>query len=171
MEKGTSWRTRPSVCRQNKQQYEQKAEEYQQDLNILSDTFDNEEVQNNLKQDKIQNLRLLEQHGVTVDKINSVYHLSQLKFSQGQYEPAASMLNQFLLLSTNNSLNLSALWGKFACDLLTLEVTAAVEDQQGLREIVDQRGFSDPLTQLHNRACIIHWSLFCSAAVISIKKA
>lgn len=150
----------PASVAKNKQQYEQKAEEYQQDLNILSDTFDNEEVQNNLKQDKIQNLRLLEQHGVTVDKINSVYHLSQLKFSQGQYEPAASMLNQFLLLSTNNSLNLSALWGKFACDLLTLEVTAAVEDQQGLREIVDQRGFSDPLTQLHNRACIIHWSLF-----------
>lgn len=150
----------PTSVPKNKQQYEQKAEEYQQDLNVLSDTFDNEEVQNNLKQDKVQNLRLLEQHGVTVDKINSIYHLSQLKFSQGQYEPAAGMLNQFLLLSTNNSLNLSALWGKFACDLLTLDATAAVEDQQALREIVDQRGFSDPLTQLHNRAWIIHWSLF-----------
>lgn len=113
----------PEFVTKKKEEYKQKAEQYQKDLNILSDTFDNEEVQNNLKQDKVQNLLLLEKHGVTVDTINSVYHLCQLNFSQGQYETASSMLNQFILLSTDNSLNTSAIWGKFACDLLTLNLT------------------------------------------------
>lgn len=150
----------PEFVTKKKEEYKQKAEQYQKDLNILSDTFDNEEVQNNLKQDKVQNLLLLEKHGVTVDTINSVYHLCQLNFSQGQYETASSMLNQFILLSTDNSLNTSAIWGKFACDLLTLNLTPAVDGQQALRDIVDQRGFANPITQLHNRTWIIHWSLF-----------
>lgn len=150
----------PSIVSEKKEEYKQMAEKYQADLDTLSNTFDKQEVQDNLKQDKVQNLRLLSTYGVTVDIINSVYRLSQLNFNQGQYETAAQMLNQFILLSTDNSLNTSALWGKFACDLLTLNLSASVDGQQALRDIVDQRNFADPLTQLHNRTWIIHWSLF-----------
>lgn len=150
----------PESVAAKKQELKEKVEKYQKDLNVVSDTFDKEEVQENLKQDKVQNLRLLEKYGATVEHINSIYHLGQLNFSQGQYEDASSMLNQFLLLSTDNSLNTSAAWGKFACDLLTLNLDSSLDGQQALRDIVDQRSFADPLTQLHNRTWIIHWSLF-----------
>ncbi|VVT58616.1 uncharacterized protein SAPINGB_P006298 [Magnusiomyces paraingens] len=133
---------------------------YERDLTTVSEAFENPEVQANLKADKVQNLRMLEKYNITVDLINSFYFFGKANFSCGDYAAASRKLHQFLLLSTDAKLIASAHWGKFASDLLAGETEAALEDQQSLRDIVDQRSFADPLTQLHNRTWIIHWSLF-----------
>lgn len=138
----------------------EKVAKYQHDIDIVSKAFENPEVQANLKEDKVANLRMLEKYGVTVDIINSLYHFGQYKYSCGEYEAASRTLTQFQLLSTDTALNLSATWGQFACDLLNDDMSSALEKQQILREAIDQRSVSNPLTQLHNRTWIIHWSLF-----------
>ncbi len=118
------------------------------------------EVQDNLKQDKVQNLRMFESHNITAEDINNLYYLGQLKFSTGEYRSASEMLDQFRIISTDNQLIQSATWGKFAIEIIGMNVDAVTEEMQKLRDIIDQRTFSDPLNQLHNRTWIIHWSLF-----------
>lgn len=129
-------------------------------LGKFFEVLENPEVQSNLKQDKVQNLRMLESYNVTVEDINSLYHYGQLKFSCGEYQTASDMLDQFRILSTDNQLILSATWGKFAIEILNQNIDSVMEELQKIRDTVDQRSFADPLTQLHNRTWIIHWLLF-----------
>lgn len=129
-------------------------------LGKFFEVLENPEVQANLKQDKVQNLRMLESHNVTVDDINSLYHYGQLKFSCGEYQTASNMLDQFRILSTDNQLILSATWGRLAIEIIGMQVESVMEELQKIRDTVDQRSFGDSLIQLHNRTWVIHWSLF-----------
>jgi translation initiation factor 3 subunit E len=57
--------------------------------------------------------------------------------------------------------DISALWGKFACDiLLGRDWEAAFEDLNALREFIDNQENVSPLQQLQQRTWLIHWSLF-----------
>lgn len=55
---------------------------------------------------------------------------------------------------------MSALWGKLAAEILTLNWDSALDDLNKLKEHIDQRSFSSHLEQLQQRNWIIHWSLF-----------
>lgn len=129
-------------------------------LGRFFEVLEDPEVQANLKQDKVQNLRMFESHNITEEDINNLYHYGQLKFSCGEYQTASDMLDQFRILSTDNQLIQSATWGKFAIEIIGQQVESVMEELQKIRDTVDQRTFADPLTQLHNRTWIIHWSLF-----------
>ena len=55
---------------------------------------------------------------------------------------------------------MSALWGKFAADILMQEWDEAQEDMTRLKEIIDSKMASNPLGQLTQRTWLAHWSLF-----------
>ena len=55
---------------------------------------------------------------------------------------------------------MSALWGKFAADILMQEWEEAQEDMTRLKELIDSKMGGDPLAQLTQRTWLAHWSLF-----------
>lgn len=150
----------PIEFAQRKEVLLERMAQLESNLGRFFEVLENPEVQANFKQDKVQNLRMLELHNVTSEDINNLYYYGQLKFSCGEYPAAADMLDQFRILSTDNQLILSATWGKFAIEIIGMQTESVLEELQKIRDIVDQRSFADPLTQLHNRTWIIHWSLF-----------
>lgn len=150
----------PSEFAQRKEALLDQMAKLETSLGKFFEVLEDPEVQANLKQDKVQNLRMFESHNITSEDINNLYHYGQLKFSCGEYQTAADMLDQFRILSTDKQLILSATWGKFAIEIIGMQADSVMEELQKIRDTVDQRSFADPLTQLHNRTWIIHWSLF-----------
>lgn len=151
----------PQELLQEKQSVLDTLAKFEESTSKVMDVLENPEVINNLKQDKIQNLQLLEtKYNVTIGMINDLYKYGQFQYNCGKYQSASDILYHFRVLSTDSSLIASATWGKFAADILSLQWDAVMEELQKLRDIVDQRSFADPLTQLHHRTWIIHWSLF-----------
>jgi translation initiation factor 3 subunit E len=61
---------------------------------------------------------------------------------------------------SDNGKDLSALWGKFACDILLNRWDVALEDVTSLRELIESNQSGSPVFQLQERAWLIHWSLF-----------
>ncbi|KAH3686722.1 hypothetical protein WICPIJ_002302 [Wickerhamomyces pijperi] len=132
-------------------------EETKEILSVLA----NQEVQDHLKQDKSLNKEFLEtEHGITEAKINKLLEFGQFQYNRGDYTMASDLLSNFRILSTNQESVISATWGKLAADILRVDWEQALKELTKLREVVDSRSFSDPLTQLHNRTWVIHWSLF-----------
>ncbi len=133
--------------------------ETQKTLEILT----KQEVISNLKQDKSYNLKFLEkEYEIKSENIDALYEFGQFQYNCGNYGPAADLLSNFRVLSANSDLNASATWGKLASEILLVNWDAALDELQKLRDIIDTRSvsFADPLTQLHQRTWIIHWSLF-----------
>jgi translation initiation factor 3 subunit E len=64
------------------------------------------------------------------------------------------------LLSNNQEKNLSALWGKFAAEILMQRWEAALADMKTLQGIIDSKVNTAPLVLLQQRTWLIHWSLF-----------
>lgn len=136
-------------------------EQWEQSSKKVMSIFADEEVRNNLKQDKLANLQYLEStHNITSENIVELYKFGQYQYSCGNYQAAADYLYHVRVLSTDSQLVMSATWGKCACDILTMQWDAALEELQKLRDTVDQRSFGDSLAQLHQRTWVIHWSLF-----------
>ncbi|CDK24282.1 unnamed protein product [Kuraishia capsulata CBS 1993] len=132
-------------------------EKTKETLNVLAQ----QSVQEHLKQDKEYNRQFLEkEHGITEEKVLELYEFGQLQYNRGDYMMASDLLNNFRVLSTNSDLNISATWGRLASEIISLEWDTALEELVKLRELIDSRSFSDPLTQLHHRTWVIHWSLF-----------
>lgn len=100
---------------------------------------------------------------VTNDQIELLYKFGQFQYSIGNYGGASDYLYHFRVLSTDSQLVLSAMWGKLASDILEGSWDAALEELNGLREHIDQRGSSGPggpLVALQQRTWWLHWSLF-----------
>lgn len=150
-------------------------ERLQQEAQAVLNVIENPEVAQSLRQDKNQNLLYLKEHyNVTLEQINALYTFGQFQYSYGNYSGAADYLYHFRVLSTDNDLNISAHWGKLACDILTGKWDIALEELNSLREAIDSRAPSvsaivsapstsstDPaLSQLHSRTWLLHWSLF-----------
>lgn len=55
---------------------------------------------------------------------------------------------------------MSALWGKFAADILMQDWEEANEDLNRLKEAIDSKAGGSPLAQLQQRTWLAHWSLF-----------
>ncbi|CAD6906889.1 unnamed protein product [Tilletia controversa] len=117
-----------------------------------------------LKQDKAQNLKLLEEnYKLTVDQINALYRYGQFHFSCGNYGEASSYLYHFRVLSIDPALTLSSHWGKLAADTLSGEWDRALEELKLLQEHIDQRASNargDNEVLLQKRTWLLHWSLF-----------
>lgn len=106
-----------------------------------------------------------------------MYTFGQFQYTIGNYSGTADYLYHFRVLSTDADLNLSAHWGKLACDILLGKWDTALEELDSLRETIDSRlGPSIPsdqpstaissnaaptaLIQLQSRTWLLHWSLF-----------
>ncbi|WFD06428.1 eukaryotic translation initiation factor 3 subunit E [Malassezia vespertilionis] len=137
-------------------------------LNVIRDP----NVANALKQDKALNFDWLKQnYNLTLDEIDALYHYGYFQYSCGNYSEASSYLYHFCVLSPDNKLTSSAMWGKLACDILTGEWERAMDDVRQLREHIDARratasivaGAQGEVTHeeiLQKRAWLLHWSLF-----------
>ncbi|GAA5864242.1 hypothetical protein JCM1840_006711 [Sporobolomyces johnsonii] len=156
---------------QGAEEYRKREQEVVKTLNELQaqaqgvmDIISNPEVVSALRQDKQHNLTYLkENHNMTLEQIALLYRFGQFQYSIGHYAGASDYLYHFRVLSTDSSLVLSAMWGKLAADILEGSWGAALEELNGLREHIDQRGSAGPggpLVALQQRTWWLHWSLF-----------
>ncbi|KAG0270153.1 eukaryotic translation initiation factor 3 subunit E [Actinomortierella ambigua] len=136
-------------------------EDKQAEAQKVMDVIENPDVIAALRQDKFQNLQFLkENYGMTTEMITTLYQFGQFQYTCGNYGGAADMLYHFRVLSTDESLNLSALWGKLASEILTGNWDDALLAIQELKESIDKTQFASPLHQLEQRTWFLHWSLF-----------
>ncbi|KAJ1918421.1 eukaryotic translation initiation factor 3 subunit E [Tieghemiomyces parasiticus] len=127
----------------------------------VMEVIENPDVIGSLRQDKYHNMQFLkDNYNFTDEMIETLYHYGKFQYDCGQYGISSDMLYHFRVLSTDNELNLSALWGKLASEILQGNWEAAYEDMQKLRESIDMKAFTDPIQQLQQRTWLIHWSLF-----------
>eukprot|EP00614_Pseudopedinella_elastica_P035382 CAMPEP_0172617354 /NCGR_PEP_ID=MMETSP1068-20121228/70197_1 /TAXON_ID=35684 /ORGANISM="Pseudopedinella elastica, Strain CCMP716" /LENGTH=456 /DNA_ID=CAMNT_0013423099 /DNA_START=90 /DNA_END=1460 /DNA_ORIENTATION=+ len=112
---------------------------------------------------------LQENLGVDKDALEKYYRVAKFEYECGQYEAAAPMLTNFLLVEENkqpsNDLGFAALWGKFAALILlpnegyATKWDLALVEFEKLKAAIDARGDSDK-QQLQQRTWLLHWSLF-----------
>ena len=95
-----------------------------------------------------------------MDMVNALFEFGQFQFRCGQYGPAADMLYQFRVLSTDNDKVAAATWGKLCSEILSASWDAAVDEVKNVREGIDTRLFNNTRAQLDHRTMLIHWSLF-----------
>ncbi|KZV93477.1 eukaryotic translation initiation factor 3, subunit 6 [Exidia glandulosa HHB12029] len=136
-------------------------ERLQQEAQAVLDVIENPEVAQALRQDKVQNLQYLKDHfNLTLEQITALYTFGQFQYTYGNYSGAADYLYHFRVLSTDADLNMSAHWGKLASDTLSGKWDVALEELNALREAIDARSASEPLSQLQSRSWLLHWALF-----------
>ncbi|KAI9712302.1 MAG: eukaryotic translation initiation factor 3 subunit E [Bogoriella megaspora] len=136
-------------------------EKYNEETEKIVGLLEDQEVVSNLRSDKVANLNYLkEQHGVTVDMVNSLYEMGQFQYSCGDYGGAADSLYQFRVLSTDSDKVNAATWGRLGALIVSAEWEGAMEEVQKVRDSIDTRLFNNPLGQLQHRTWLIHWCLF-----------
>lgn len=116
----------------------------------------------NLRQDKALNQKFLEEsYGIGAEQIDALFHFAKCQFQCGNYGSASELLQSYRLLCTDPMKSLSALWGKFAADILLQNFDSALEDLGKLKEAFDATAsFTSPLLQLQQRTWLMHWGLF-----------
>jgi translation initiation factor 3 subunit E len=146
----------------NQQSVLQTAVQLQEAIEPVMAILQDPVVINSLRPDKAFNFQFLsEQYGFTQDMLNTLYHYGKFQYDRGNYGSAADMLYHFRVLNVDHEMNLSALWGKFAAEILSGNWEAAFEDLNKLKDMMETKGtFTSPLQQLQQRTWLIHWSLF-----------
>ncbi|KAI9662601.1 MAG: eukaryotic translation initiation factor 3 subunit E [Bathelium mastoideum] len=138
-----------------------KRERYQDETEKIVGLLEDQEVVSNLRSDKVANLNYLkEQHGVTIEMVNSLYEMGQFQYSCGDYGGAADSLYQFRVLSTDSDKVNAATWGRLSALIVSAEWEGAMEEVQKVRDSIDTRLFNNPLAQLQHRTWLVHWCLF-----------
>ncbi|KAG5774587.1 hypothetical protein H9Q72_000075 [Fusarium xylarioides] len=151
----------PEQYNKKRQDVLSQLENYEQATAKIADLLTQDEVVNGLRSDKVANLEFLKnQHGVTMEMVNALYDFGQFQFRCGQYGPAADMLYQFRVLSTDNDKVSAATWGKLASEILQTNWESAVDELKNVRENIDSKLFNNPRAQLDHRTMLLHWSLF-----------
>ena len=103
---------------------------------------------------------LSEEYEITQDHLKGFYEFARFQFGCGNYSKAADYLAYFRLLSTNQEKQFSALWGKFAAEILMQRWDLAMSDMKQLQHLIETRVNVSPVVQLQQRTWLIHWSLF-----------
>ena len=151
----------PDEFRQKKEEVLSKLSILGEETAKLDELLSDESVTSNLRSDKVANLKYLESsHGVTSQMVDQLLEFGRFQYSCGSYDAAAHLLDQFRILSTDNDKISNATWGKLACDILTTNWDAVLEEITKVRESIDTKLFNNPLAQLQHRTWLIHWSLF-----------
>eukprot|EP01136_Pigoraptor_vietnamica_P038446 Opistho-1_new@107784 len=131
------------------------------DIQPIIRIFENQDVLKELRQDKLWNLQYLEQNfGFEVGMLDTLYDYAKFQYDCGNYAGAADHLYHYCVLSTDAEKCFSAMWGKFAAEILMHNWDGALEDMTRLKEIIDNKTFATHLQQLQQRTWLIHWSLF-----------
>ena len=166
----------PEEVTKRKEAVASKGERLGHEVEKVLTVIEDPNVANALKQDKAQNLEWLQQnYNLTVEQIDALYRYGYFRFSCGNYTEAASYLYHYRVLTPENRLTASSLWGKLACDTLTGDWEHALEDVRTLREHIDaQRATTSLIVSgatdqpeaitheavLQRRTWLLHWCLF-----------
>jgi len=138
-----------------------KLKEFQVTCGPILKVIDNQELTKQLRNEKLFTAQYLQDnYQITPESIDELYKYAKFQFECGNYSGASEYLHQFRALSTNEDKNISALWGKFAADILMTKWEEALKDMNLLKEMIDTKSFTSPLKQLQQRTWLIHWSLF-----------
>jgi len=135
--------------------------ELQSECALILKLVENQNLVKQLRAEKNFTAQYLEEHhGITANHIDALYRYAKFQFECGNYSGAADYLSHFRSLNTDPDKNFSALWGKFAAQILMQEWEDALKDMNHLKELIDSKNFTSPLKQLQQRTWLIHWSLF-----------
>ncbi|XP_047317635.1 eukaryotic translation initiation factor 3 subunit E-like [Impatiens glandulifera] len=114
-----------------------------------------------LRSDQHHNIQLLnDKYQIGPNQIEALYQYAKFQFECGNYSGAADYLFQYRALCTNSERSLSALWGKLAAEILMQNWDVALEELNRLKENIDSKNFSSPMSQVQSRIWLMHWSLF-----------
>lgn len=151
----------PTDMRGRRQEVVQNLKSLQAQAETIVAFLSNESSIRQLKQDKAYNLQLLQdEYQIGPAQIDALHNYAKFQFECGNYSAASEFLYHFRTLATNSERNLSALWGKLAAEILLQNWEVALDDLMKLKDIVDANTFAPVLTQLQQRAWLMHWSLF-----------
>lgn len=90
---------RPEEYTKKREEVMERRRVLEEETSKLTGLLSDPEVTGQLRSDKVANLAYLkEQHGVTLNDVNSLYDHGQFVYSVGDYEGAADLLFQFRLL-------------------------------------------------------------------------
>jgi translation initiation factor 3 subunit E len=79
--------------------------------------------------------------------LDILYRFAKFQFDCGNYADAANYLHYYRdLTNPSSEKHFLALWGKFAADILMQNWDAALEDMNALRESIDTKVSSEPLS-------------------------
>lgn len=107
--------------------------------------LENQNLVKQLRAEKQFTLAHLEEnYGVTPASVEALYRFAKFQFECGNYSGAAEFLYHFRALNTNSEKNFSALWGKFAAEILMQNWEDALKDMNHLKELIDTK-----VTPLH----------------------
>ncbi|EFJ05347.1 hypothetical protein SELMODRAFT_269977 [Selaginella moellendorffii] len=114
-----------------------------------------------LKPERQANLQMLhDRYQIGPEHIDALYQYAKFQFECGNYSGAADFLYQYRTLTINSEKAYSAMWGKFAAEILMQNWSGAEYELGKLKEAMDSKNFSSPLVQVQNRVWLMHWSLF-----------
>jgi translation initiation factor 3 subunit E len=151
----------PAAMKERRETVVAKLKQLQIECSPILHVFEKEGLVKQLRSEKqFTPIYLEENYGVTSGGIDSLYKFAKFQFDCGNYSGAAEFLYNFRALTSDPDKNFSALWGKFAAEILMQEWEDALKDVGHLREYIDTKSFASPLKQLQQRTWLIHWSLF-----------
>ena len=114
-----------------------------------------------LRRDKAANAKFAEDnHGVTSADVDALYKFAKFEYECGDYENASAHLGAVQLLSADNERCESALWGKFAADILLRNWGGALDDMNRLRDALESNASTSTLVKMKQRAWLLHYALY-----------
>jgi len=151
----------PAAMKERRETVVAKLKELTNECGPILRLIENQALVKQLRTDKLFiPTHLEENYGVTQSAIDALYRFAKFQFECGNYSGAAEYLFHFRALNTDPDKNFSALWGKFAAQILMQEWEDALKDMNHLKDLIDSKNFTSPLKQLQQRTWLIHWSLF-----------
>jgi translation initiation factor 3 subunit E len=130
-------------------------------VKAVTEFMSNDENVKLLKTDKGQNLAFLQkEYGIGPAHVDALFHYAKFQFECGNYVRASEMLFHYRTLSTHQTRNIQALWGKLASDVLLQDWDAAMDDVLKLKDSLEGDTFSPVAKQLQQKAWLMHWALF-----------
>jgi len=142
----------------------QEMKDLEKETSKITAAFENEEFQNEVtsaRDGAVLFKYLNEEFDITTEDLATLYKFAKFQYECGNYSGASQYLYFYRVLVHDDDKNASsAIWGKLACEILTQNWDAALEDINRLKQIIDGDHYSHPLQLLQQRTWLIHWSLF-----------
>lgn len=101
-----------------------------------------------------------EVHGVLAADVEALYKFAKFEYECGEYERASEHLGAVTILCADGERCESALWGKFAADILLQNWSAALDDMNRLRDAVENNSSSSAFVKMKQRAWLLHYALY-----------
>lgn len=115
-----------------------KFKEFQNACAPILQVVNNQNLLKQLRTDKQFNMQHLKEHfQVTEESLDALYNYAKFQFDCGAYSNSAEYLQIYRSLSNNLDKCFSALWGKFASEILMQNWEEAIKDMNQLKDAID----------------------------------